>query len=93
MSMSKIDDGGPAFAYVPNQQQMLPNGTWDQSTDFGEPGMSVRMYAAIHLMPVVWNGACKRSDQIHKPRASDWDVARESLNLADALIAAEKEGR
>ena len=87
MSKSKIDDGGPAFAYVPNQQQMLPNGTWDQTTDFGEPGMSVRMYAAIQIMAGI--NANPAMEIMPKSKAR----AIVALEEADALIAAEKEGR
>lgn len=37
-----MNDGGPAFPFTPNEQMKLPDGTWDQNTDFGEPGMSLR---------------------------------------------------
>jgi len=40
------NDGGPAFPFTPNEQQMLPNGTWDQNTEFGDPGMSLRDWFA-----------------------------------------------
>jgi len=45
----KYSDGGPAFPFTPALQQRMSDGTWDQSYDSGDPGMSLRTYAAIKL--------------------------------------------
>lgn len=45
-----MNDGGPAFPFVPNQQMKLDDGTWDQHTDFGESGMTLRQHYACEAM-------------------------------------------
>ncbi len=55
-----MNDGGPAFPFTPNQQMKLEDGTWDQNTDFGESGMTLRQYYACEAMKVYLNDALPR---------------------------------
>lgn len=91
------EDGGPAFPFIPNQQMMLPNGTWDQNTDFGEPGMTLRQwYAGLAMQSIA--SAQLTDDNV---RAANVKIAREekcsitelctsaAYDYADAMIAHE----
>lgn len=48
--MSDDKTGGPAFPFTPNQQMMMPDGTWDQNCDMGDSGMTLRDYFACAAM-------------------------------------------
>lgn len=77
--MSKLGDE-PAYPFTPNQQMQLADGTWDQDTDFGEPGMTKReLFAAMAMQ-----GFCANSD-IDDGIGSE-DLAVYSLKNADALL-------
>ena len=76
--MSK-DDGGPAFPFTPNEQQKLPDGTWDQNTDFGEPGMCLRDWFA---------GQALAGMLVSEKSPEAWDELSEcAYEVADAMIA------
>ena len=45
--MSNLDE--PAYPFTPNQQMKLDDGTWDQNTDYGEPGLTKLERACIDL--------------------------------------------
>ncbi len=38
-----------AYPFTPNQQMKLDDGTWDQNTDYGEPGFTKLEHACIDL--------------------------------------------
>ena len=75
------DDGGQAFPFVPNQQLTLPDGTWDQNTDFGDPGMSLRDYYAGMAMHA------SLSVPVHHSLEDLAAIVRGSWLVADAMIA------
>jgi len=81
------DDGGPAFPFTPNQQLKLPDGTWDQDTEFGDPGMSLRDYfagqALAHPYTQYKPGMVKRED-------STSDAAQRAYWMADAMITTKR---
>lgn len=71
--------GGPAYPFTPNQQMKLPDGTWDQDTEFGEPGMSARLVIATKLAAAWVAGDAKREI-----------IPGTVFDTAEALIAEEK---
>ncbi len=40
----------PAYPFVPNPQMQLADGTWDQNTEFGDPGFAKLHRACIDLL-------------------------------------------
>lgn len=72
-----LKDGGPAFPFTPNPQWNLPDGTWVQAGDVGEPGMSLRDWFAGQVLanPVYIH----RSENFQEH--AEWAYA-----LADALL-------
>lgn len=85
------DDGGPAYPFTPQAQQQLADGTWDQSYDSGDSGMSLRdhfagmalsgMYAAGVALP----HALKLLDG--DVRAATAVIANGCYVQADAMLA------
>ena len=49
-----MNDGGPAFPFVPGSQPKLDDGTWDQSWESGDSGMSLRDYFAANAPAEPW---------------------------------------
>lgn len=88
--MSKPNNGGPAF---PAQQGHCPDGTWNQSFEWG---MSVRQY--YKAKAVIGILSDERYAQAGNEAANVYEIARYAGRLADALIAedaamsAEQEG-
>jgi len=94
-----IEDGGPAFPFTPNQQMQLPNGTWDQNTDFGDPGMSLRDYFAAKAMQSIvsnWyrtyleedNHTTEQLDSMIADAECRDDMSMQAYAIADAMLNA-----
>lgn len=89
------NDGGPAFPFTPHAQQMLPNGTWDQSYDPGESGMSLRDWLAGQALAglIQYETSMFIADQTDKIADGHcegpvWpEIARCAYALADAMLA------
>ncbi len=88
------NDGGPAFPFTPNQQMKLPDGTWDQDTEFGDPGMSKReFYAGLAMLGTLTNA--RLLDATYKAGEAKGMDPGESIvvaafNYADAMLAEAK---
>ena len=82
MSDEPRDNSGPAFPFTPNEQMKLPDGAWDQNTEFGDPGMSLRMYLA---------GEALKHPRTHLSVGADPDyIALAAFEIADALLRYER---
>jgi hypothetical protein len=71
-----IDKNKPAYPFVPNQQQTLPDGTWDQNCEFGDPGITIRQYYAAKAMQTIGVNL----------QFSYKNIAEQSFKMADAMI-------
>ena len=78
MSDEPRDTGGPAFPFTPNEQMKLPDGTWDQNTEFGDPGMSLRDWFA---------GMAVANIEFAKHSENVVEHAQWAYGLADAMLA------
>ena len=81
MSDEPRNDGGPAFPFTPNEQMKLPDGTWDQNTEFGDSGMSLRD----------WFAGMALAGMMAEPRTDDWKnhgkiVAQTAYDYADDML-------
>ncbi len=86
--MTKIDNGGPVFPFTPNQQMKLDDGTWDQNTDFGEPGMSLRaLFAGLALQGLLAYSHVNPKVGNYHENCTVNQCAGHAIRLADALIA------
>ncbi len=79
--MSERDDGGPAFPFTPNEQRQLPDGTWDQNGEPGDPGMSLRDYFAGKALEGLWALGDIRTLQ---------GAAESCYDMADVMLAERK---
>ncbi|MCH8851126.1 MAG: hypothetical protein IID41_00575 [Planctomycetes bacterium] len=75
--MAKLGDE-PAYPFTPNQQMKLDDGTWDQNTDCGDPGMTKRELIAAMVMQKL-SFVCTEVG-IEKS-------AKHCVKVADALLA------
>jgi len=81
-----MNNGGSAFPFVPNQQMQLADGRWDQDTDFGDPGMSLRDWFA----GMTQIGILASRDEQGRGGYSELsanEIARRAFIQADALLA------
>jgi hypothetical protein len=86
-----IDDGGPAFPFTPNEQTILPNGTWNQTYEPGESGMSLRdWFAGMALQGIVGSTvyvtAIVTAEDADPPKILQ-SFAANAYDIADAMIA------
>ena len=72
------DDGGPAFPWAPGAQPQNPDGTWNQTWDPGESGMSLRDWFAGMAM----QGLLANPNKDYAPNG----VSAEAYDYADAML-------
>ncbi len=88
----QIDDGGPAFPFVPNEQRQLQDGRWDQNGDAGDPGMSLRdWFAGMALQGII--SKCKYKE-VHESVTHCEHLTRVTAgayDYADAMLARRKQ--
>ena len=70
----QVNDGGPAF----------PCEEWVEEKMICHPGLSLRAYAALAVLPSVINGSASHGTYLR----TENDAARIALDYADALLEA-----
>lgn len=93
--MSKLGNE-PAYPFTQAQQVKLPDGTWDQNTEYGEPGVTKREYFAGRGAPSLpyitdeelWSHFRNNCETVLEAlRAYDSFLVCRDVRYADALLA------